>query len=788
MMPGRRVIIALWLVGLLAGCVVIVRTNFTADMSAFLPRAPSPAQQILVDQLHEGVVSRMVLLAIEGAPPDTLAALSKAIAGTLRADPAFGIVSNGDETAFGRDRDLLWHNRYLLSPAVVAGHFSPAALHAALQADVQLLGSDMGVVAKPSIPADPTGEMLRLIADFAGQAHPATRDGVWISTDASRALLMVQTVAEGFDLDAQEQALQHIDAAFAKARRAIPADMQTQAAQARLIQTGPPLFAVQTRDHMTADVKRLSMLATLLVAAILLFAYRSIRMLVLGLLPVLSGVIAGIAGVSLAFGFVHGITLGFGVTLIGEAVDYAIYLLTQTAPGAAPTATLPRIWPTLRLGMLTSVCGFSVMLLSSFTGFAQLGLFTIIGLIVALTVTRFVLPALLPRSFTTLASLVFAAPVLGLIRAGAKLRFGVLGLAIAAAMALAFHHGPYWDDELSSMSPVPAGEKSLDDQLRREIGAPDVRYLLAVQAPRSEDALVASEHVAAQLEPLVAKGAIAGFDAPSTWLPSQVTQRTRQAALPDAATLAANMAQAVDGTPFRPDIFAPFLADVAMARQQPLLRREDLNGSSLALRLDSLLVRTADHWLAMLPLRDVSDSRAIAEAVAAMHDKQLVLLDLKAESDRLLGTYLHEALTLSLAGSIAIVVLLSISLRSPRRTVAVLLPLAAAVICTAALLLTEAGRLSIFNLFGLLLVAAVGSNYCLFFERRLPDADHLARRRMVASLVIADLCTVVGFGVLSFSAIPVLHGIGLTVAIGACLSLLFGAILSVGRGRSTGWT
>jgi len=54
--------------------------------------------------------------------------------------------------------------------------------------------------------------------------------------------------------------------------------------------------------------------------------------------------------------------------------------------------------------------------------------------------------------------------------------------------------------------------------------------------------------------------------------------------------------------------------------------------------------------------------------------------------------------------------------------------------------------------------------------------------------VIADLCTVVGFGVLSFSAIPVLHGIGLTVAIGACLSLLFGAILSVGRGRSTGWT
>jgi predicted exporter len=784
MMPGRRVIIAVWLMLLLAGCIVITRTEFSSDMSVFLPRSPSPAQQVLVDQLHEGVVSRLILLAIEGAPPDTLAALSTAMAGRLRANPAFGIVSNGDDAAFARDRDLLWRYRYLLSPAVVPGHFSVAALHAALQADVQLLTSDMGMVAKQSIPADPTGEMLRLIGAFAGQAHPATRDGVWMSPDGSRALLMVQTAAQGFDLDAQERDLHDIDAAFAAARHAVPADLEQQAARARLIETGPPVFAVQIRAQMKADIEHLSLIATLLVAVILLFAYRSVRMLVLGLLPVLSGVIAGIAGVSLAFGFVHGITLGFGVTLIGEAVDYAIYLLTQTAPGAAPAATLPRIWPTLRLGMLTSVCGFSVMLLSSFIGFAQLGLFTITGLVVALAVTRWVLPALLRRSFTTVTSLVFAAPLLALIRVGGMLRFVVLGLAIAAALALGFHHGPYWDDELSSMSPVPAAEKSLDEQLRREMGAPDVRYLLVVQAPTTEVALEASAQVAGRLEALVAQGAIGGFDAPSTWLPSQAAQRARQAALPDAATLRANLAQAIEDTPFRPDTFAPFLADVAAARREPLLQRADLNGSSLGLRLDTLLVQTDGRWLAMLPLRDVVNSNAVADAVSDMHDKQLIFIDLKAESDRLLATYLHEALMLSLAGSIAIVVLLSVSLRSLRRTVAVLLPLAAAVVCTAGLLLSEAGRLSIFNLFGLLLVVAVGSNYCLFFERAVPEAEDLTRRRMIASLVIADLCTVIGFGVLSFSAIPVLHGIGLTVAIGACLSLLFGAIFSARSGDS----
>lgn len=61
------------------------------------------------------------------------------------------------------------------------GHFAPAALHAALETDVGLLGSELGVLVKRSIPADPTGEMLRLISAFGAQAHPAMRDGVWFS-------------------------------------------------------------------------------------------------------------------------------------------------------------------------------------------------------------------------------------------------------------------------------------------------------------------------------------------------------------------------------------------------------------------------------------------------------------------------------------------------------------------------------------------------------------------------------------------------------------------------------
>jgi predicted exporter len=130
---------------------------------------------------------------------------------------------------------------------------------------------------------------------------------------------------------------------------------------------------------------------------------------------------------------------------------------------------------------------------------------------------------------------------------------------------------------------------------------------------------------------------------------------------------------------------------------------------------------------------------------------------------------------LSAVGGGCIVLLLLASLRSVSRTTILVAPLAAAVILTMTSLTLGGHQLSIFNLFGLLLVVAVGSNYCLFFDRQ--KLGQGERERTLASLVLANLCTVIGFGVLSFSRIPVLHDLGMPVAIGTFLSLLFSAIL-----------
>lgn len=758
--------IGAWLVFLVACFAVISRTPFTTDISAFLPRSPTPEQRVLVEQLREGVVSRLILIGIEDAPQETLARASKRLAAELRNHASFASVENGEDIGAAKDREFLWRYRYLLSSAVTPERFSAGALRERLEAYLRLLGSPAGSLVRGILPGDPSGELLHILERFEGRAQPDRRGGVWFSRDGRRALMVAQTRAAGYDIDAQERALAAIRGVFAQAG----------AAEAKLLLTGPGVFSVSTRAAIRDDVLRLFLIATVLIACVLLAIYRSPRVLGLALLPVASGAVAGIAAVSLGFGTVHGVTLGFGITLLGEGVDYSIYLFTQAVPGSAPQRALDRIWPTLRLGVLTSICGFSAMLFSGFSGLAQLGLFSITGLIVAVTVTRWVLPSLLPPGFTAPATAVFGPWALAAVRHAPALRYPLLIAVALAGVVLATQRAPLWTDDLSSLSPVSRSEQLLDQQLRRDIGAPDVRYLVVILAPEEEAALQASEAVGASLRRASRAGLLEGYESPSDYLPSRQAQQTRQAALPAPDVLRANLERALRGLPYRRDVFAPFLEDAAAARALPLIDRSSLRGTRFALRLDTLLIKREKGWLAMLPLRGVTDAAGVARDIAAPPGASAVLLDLKRESDLLYRTYRAEALTYSLLGAAAIVLLLLASLRSPRRVFVVLAPLAAAVLVTAGVLVLAGFQLSIFHLVGLLLVVAVGSNYSLFFDRQALSGGE--RERTIVSLLFANVTTLTGFGLLAFSSVPVLHDIGLTVGMGTFLALVFAAILN----------
>lgn len=762
MTRARAVALGVWLLAM-ALCVAWLSRHFSlnADLTVFLPPSSTPTQRLLVGQLRDGATSRLVLIALHGASAPELARASSALLSELQKSEHFAFASNGDPTSLGRDQALLLANRYLLSPAVNAGRFSPKGLEAALQANLALLASPAAPLVRPTLPLDPTGELRELLEILVPQDGPLQRHGVWFSQDESRALLVAQTRAPGFDVEAQARAVKAIEDALVRgAAPAIGVEL-----------AGPGVFGARMRDTVQGESWRLSLLALLMVVLILAAVYRSGRTLAACALPVASGLLVGITAVTLGFGAVHGLTLAFGATLIGETVDYPTYLFAQAAPGESLPGTVSRIGPTLLLAALTTVLGGLALLLSSFEGLAQLGVLTAAGVLAAAATTLWVLPKLLTpaalgRRASASALHATAHPVLRVAR------WPALAATLAAVLFIASMHERLWDDDLANLAPLPEKAKALDRRLRAELRAPDVRYLLVARGADREAALQASEALAEWLRAATAKGAIQGFDAPSTYLPSRRTQQARQAALPDRSTLAHNLKTVLDRSPFQHDAFAPFVEAVARAREAPLLEPETLGGSLLGLRVSALLVRNEDGWAALAPLRGVGAPAALAlEAQRAGFE----FLDLKAETNRLVNRYREESLRLVAAGVLAIAVLLAFSLRSVSRAARVLAPVVAAAAVDIALLLLMGRSLSLFNIPALLLVVGIGLNYALFFERR-HGGDGAERARTGLSVAVCAATTLSAFGCLMLSDTPVLKSIGETVFFGCLLALAFAAM------------
>ncbi|HSD41270.1 MAG TPA: hypothetical protein VLD36_05330 [Burkholderiales bacterium] len=763
----RGAIVALWIAGAVACAWIAVRATYTADLTAFLPKSVTPAQQLLIAQLRDGIAARLVLIGLEGADDPALAATSRALAERLRAIDRFAYVANGAGGLAKRDRDVLLEHRYQLSPGVDAARFTAAGLRAALERTLELLASPAGTLVRPTLARDPTGELAALLAAHADRAQPATRQGVWFDTERRRALLTAETRAPGYDLDAQAALQAEIAAAFA-AVRTDPA--------MRLVLSGPSVFAVQSRAAIERDAWRLALVAGIGVAVVLYAAYRRAALVAFGALPVMTGLLAGVAAVATAFGPVHGITLGFGATLIGEAADYSTYLFAQRARGETLAGTAARVWPTLRLAVLTTMFGALAMLFSSFTGLAQLGLLTFAGALAAGVVTRYGLPALVPGRWSrTDPPPVLAPAALGrLARAVRKLAALVPVALLAGAAVLALRHATLWENDLANLNPIPEAEKARDGEMRDALGAPDVRNLLVVAGASREAVLQRFEELEPALAQLVARGAIRGYDTPARYLPSAAAQRARQAVLPERAELSQRLAVAMQGLPFREDLFAPFLEDVERARGAPPVEARDLDGTLWGLAARALLVELDGRWAGLAPLSGVSDARALAGLDPAMS-----LLDLKAESDAMVTAYRDQSLALAGLGVLVIAAVLILGLRSARAVIDVMLPVLAAIVVTAAALAAAGTRLSLLHLVAALLVLGIGTNYSLFFSRFAPDDDE--RLRNAYSVLVAAATTLIAFGALATSGTAILQAIGTTVALGAALSLAFAAAWSQPR-------
>jgi len=754
-----------WLIVIVAvGAIVVQRLKISSDLRSFMPPARTGDQKLLMDEIGEGPGSRLLLLAISGAPPDRLAELSQGLNAALQRDPRFLRAANGSADLSALASDLLPY-RYLLSPTLDTQRLDTAFLRDQLTQRLDDLSSPAASLLKPLLPSDPTLEILKLAQRWSPPKQPASHDGVWFSSQGE-ALLVTETHAPGFDPGAQAQAIDSLQDHF----HALPG-----ANKAKLTISGPGYFSVEVSARTRAEADRFGAVTTIGFVILLLLAYRSIVPLAVTALPLLSGAACGFAALALVFGEAHGITIAFGFTLLGVAQEYPIRVFSHRRVGETALQSVRGLWPLLLTAIASTCIAYLAFFASGVTGLQQLAVFTITGLIVAGACTRYLLPRVLPTRFRDAAQTPGLARTWRFLAALPRPRWLPWVILLGGVAIVALAPGRFWENDLSALTPVPKNLLATNARLSAELGTPDVRYLLVLRATSADGMLALSEKVAPRIDALIARHAVDAVELPSRYLPSIETQRARQAKLPDPATLQAALAQVQTGLPFRAGLFAPFAADVEAARTLAPLTPAQFEKSPLGARLESMLALHDGEWIGLGTLGGVHDAGALA-SLSKTTDGAVHLLDLKASTESLVAAYRQRILFALGIAALLLCATVTAALRGPRRALHVLAPMTLATLMVLVVLRACGIPLSLFHLVSLTLAAGLGLHYALFFERRTDDPAE--ERRTLHATLVCVISALLVFGMLALSSVPVLRAIGLTVALGVAFHFTLSVLMA----------
>ncbi|MGH8146057.1 MAG: MMPL family transporter [Rhodanobacteraceae bacterium] len=766
MKNGTRIALYfVWLALIVAvGWTVARHLKISSDLRDFVPPARTADQKLLLDEIGKGPGSRLLLLAISGAPQSQLAELSRGLEQALARDSDFAHVANGSADLASVASGLLPY-RYLLSPTLDTHRFDADYLRGQLQQRIEDLSSPAASMLEPWLKRDPTLETLKLAQRWAPSHQPKLVDGVWFSK-RGEALLVAETKAAGFDPGTQAAAIASLQKYFA----ALPG-----AAQTKLVISGPGWFGVQASRHTRSEADRFGAITTVGFIVMLLLAYRSAVPVLVTALPLLSGAVVGFALLALIFGHAHGITVAFGFTLLGVAQEYPLRVFSHRRIGVMTSTCVRELWPLLATAIVSVAIAYLAFFASGVAGLQQLAVFTIGGLVVAGLCTRWLLPLIVPPAKRDMAATPGLKAAWHFLARLPRPRWLPWLVAAAGVAVVAFAPGKFWQNDLSALTPIPKAELQRDARLRTALGAPDVRYLLVLRAANAQGVLALSEKIAPKMRALVAQHAVDGFELPSRYLPSIATQRARQAKLPDRATLQASLHQAMQDLPFRAGVFAPFIADIEAARKLPPLTPARFEQTPLGARLESMLVQQGDGWVGLGTLSGVNDPVAFAALQRDTHGA-VHLLDLKASTESLIVAYRHRILIALGIAALLLCAAVTLALRSPRRALHVLGPMTLATLMVLVVLRAAGIPLSLFHLVSLTLAAGLGLHYALFFERRTGD-EREDLRTLHATLVCVASALLV-FGVLALSSVPVLRAIGLTVALGVAFHFTLSVLMA----------
>ena len=744
------------------------------NLLALLPATEvDPIAEKAVDMLASTLGDRAVFL-VTSNDSDHAKAAAKQLGATLSASHAFGSVTAQlppfDLSQIG---GLYMPYRFGLltaqtRSALLSDSFS---LHDGL---AQRLYSPLrGGLATP-LADDPFG----WLEQFLGQLPLATsnlelEDGLLVAHRGAQTQVLVTATLPGsaYESSTQQAVLTAVAGGEAALKQTFP--------DVTLDRTGAVFYAQAARAASEREVHLIGMVSLCGIGLLMLWVLRSPRLLVLGFVSTALGIVCALAFTLLVFGKLHLLTLVFGASLIGEAVDYSIqYFVVYLGGGRDWDAQrgVRAVRPALSVALATSLLGYAILAWVPFPALKQIACFAMAGIVTAFASVLWLLPSMLvqPPKRTPKRTFAFAARLLGSWQRviGGQRTWAVAGLLVIAAV-------PGWlqltsDDDIHLLIQRDRSLVSQEQKIRDAVGVDDSTQFFVVRGETPEIVLQRAEALSTKLDGLNGADKLSSWQSPASFVPSAKRQSEDRALLQkrffsNPSTLRASLVQAG----FRDEIADAWIRTEAQSAGQVLTISAWLNAPwSQPWRhlwlgeVDSI----APAYAAVVMPQGVTDSNEPALIATARAIPGVSFVDKAASVSKLFGEYRVDS-GIWLGGALLLVLVLLVLRYRLRGGVATALPVVLAVGVTLAVFGYARVPLNLFNWLALMLVIGVGVNYAVFLREGAVRAG-ADLGAVWAGVMLSAATTLLSFGLLGMSEMPALQSFGATLALGIAVSVL----------------
>ncbi len=725
-MNGRKLLFYC-LPPILALCTLLT-VNFKTDLSAFIIAGDNAEEILLASEMQSGSLSRRYLLSLVAS--DETSSVPSAVLRSFQQrlkqiDGVVGVWSPGQQSGVADAMQNLYAQHASGLYSLDAGQslaelFSAEGLQERAALLKKLLLSPQAAMIKPIALQDPLLLTLNAFQSSAGQMQQMSQQ------DKHYRNLILETKFAGLNAVEQGRIQSAIKTVFAQL-------LEQQALAYSLEMTGVPVFAVATQKLIQGDIIKVSLLSTLALLVLFLLIFRSFSALfqVFSLLAIV--ILSAILITQLLFGYVHGMTVAIGSTLVGICIDYPIHAIAH-ARAVQPEqrrSMIARVWPSMLLGGLTTMIGYLALGISGYPGFQQVAVYAISGIIISLLLTRFVFPGLLSHAGKQRLKLPM---VTGWSAFCQRFRpwLGIL-LLMAVALSLWGLKSLQWMQDMQELTPELNYLKENDKRIRERMTSIEPGRFVLVSAETLEEALQKTEQLQPVFQQLQDKGMMSEYFALYPWVLSAYQQQQNRSRLQNYLT--AENIQLWQQALKQQGLSVKRLGQLNYAKQG-LLTIEQVLHSEVKQLVDSRIIRTDKQSLIIIWLAEHQPQAlqtALQKIQGAQYFSQRDMLNTMTRD------YTARAKRLLSIGLALIVLLLILRYKSLFKAMQTLLPAVLAAFFILAVWSYSGASISFLHLVGFLLVVAICVDYGIFYQENRGSDSVLTYQAMSASMLTSAL-------------------------------------------------